>query len=251
MDTHLLVPVDGSAASDRGLQEAVKWARLTGARLRPMHVVNNLVNATAMKGLGTVTADLIALGSHPVRGAMRTHSPAVHPWLEVGLAVVLAVGLAAAPVSAAPATIYRWTDEHGKTHYTEQVPEKHLKTARPVATGSAEPTVAQQREAQERAASQQRLAAAIDSAASKARSTPRPSPAASTPLAKRPAQVPNERTDCSTWARLYQESLDCFGPYRTTRGATRVEAFTFCTAVDEPPSRCRQDLPNESSRGAK
>lgn len=182
---------------------------------------------------------------------MRTHSAAVHPLLVVGLAVGLVVGLAAAPVSAAPATIYRWTDEHGKTHYTEQVPEQYLKTAKPVATRSAEPSVAQQREAQERAASQQRRAAAIDSAASKARSNTQPSPAASTPLVKRPAQLPNERTDCSTWARLYQESLDCFGPYRTTRGATRVEALTYCTTVDEPPSRCRQGLPNESSRGAR
>ena len=168
----------------------------------------------------------------------------------VGLAVLLGVVLATVPVSAAP-TIYRWTDEQGKTHYTEQVPEKYLKTAKPVATGGAEPSVAQQREAQERAASQQRRAAAIDSAASKAKSNIRPSPAASTPRVKRPAQVPNERTDCPTWARLDQESLDCFGPYRTTRGATRVEAFTYCTAVDAPPSRCRPGLPDESSRGAR
>lgn len=34
MYTHILVPNDGSPTSDRGLQEAVNLARLTGARLR-------------------------------------------------------------------------------------------------------------------------------------------------------------------------------------------------------------------------
>ena len=36
----ILVPVDGSPTSSRGLQEAIKLAKLTGARLRLMHVVD-------------------------------------------------------------------------------------------------------------------------------------------------------------------------------------------------------------------
>jgi nucleotide-binding universal stress UspA family protein len=61
MYTHILVPVDGSPTSDRGLEEAVKLARLTGARLRLIHVVDQLVYAVGMDGVGAMTADLIPL----------------------------------------------------------------------------------------------------------------------------------------------------------------------------------------------
>ena len=61
MYTHILVPVDGSPTSDRGLQEAVKLAKLTGARLRLIHVVDQLVYAAGMDGFGAMSADLIPL----------------------------------------------------------------------------------------------------------------------------------------------------------------------------------------------
>ena len=40
MYQQILVPVDGSPTSDRGLDEAIRLARLTGGRLRLMHVVD-------------------------------------------------------------------------------------------------------------------------------------------------------------------------------------------------------------------
>ena len=61
MYTHILVPVDGSPTSDQGLDEAVKLARLTGARLRLMHVVDQLIHSAGMEGFGAMTADLIPL----------------------------------------------------------------------------------------------------------------------------------------------------------------------------------------------
>ena len=61
MYTHILVPVDGSSTSDRGLEEAVKLAKLTGARLRLIHVVDQLSYAAGMEGMGAMTADLIPL----------------------------------------------------------------------------------------------------------------------------------------------------------------------------------------------
>lgn len=61
MYTHILLPVDGSPTSDRGLEEAVKLARLTGARLRLVHVVDDLIYATGMDNFGAMTADLLAL----------------------------------------------------------------------------------------------------------------------------------------------------------------------------------------------
>jgi hypothetical protein len=63
-------------------------------------------------------------------------------------------------------------------------------------------------------------------------------------VGKRPAQVPNDRTDCETWQRLYFESIECFGPYRTVRGGIKPEAFDRCNLVPEPrPDRCRLRSP--------
>ena len=61
MYTHILVPVDGSPTSDRGLEEAVKLAKLTGARLRLIHVVDELIYATGMDSVGAMTTNLIPL----------------------------------------------------------------------------------------------------------------------------------------------------------------------------------------------
>ena len=38
MYQHILVPVDGSPPSDGGLEEAIKLARVTGGRVRLLHV---------------------------------------------------------------------------------------------------------------------------------------------------------------------------------------------------------------------
>ena len=46
MYTQILVPVDGSPTSDRGLEEAIKLARLTSARLRLMQGENFSLDAT-------------------------------------------------------------------------------------------------------------------------------------------------------------------------------------------------------------
>lgn len=43
MYQRILVPVDGSPASNRGLAEAIKLAKVTGATLRLVHVVNEYV----------------------------------------------------------------------------------------------------------------------------------------------------------------------------------------------------------------
>jgi len=43
MYSRILVPVDGSATSRTGLDEAIKLARLAGARLKVVHVVDELV----------------------------------------------------------------------------------------------------------------------------------------------------------------------------------------------------------------
>ena len=57
----ILVPVDGSPTSMRGLQEAIKLAKLTGARLRLLHVVDEISFATGMEAATMVTGEMMQL----------------------------------------------------------------------------------------------------------------------------------------------------------------------------------------------
>jgi len=59
----------------------------------------------------------------------------------------LLVFLASAMSSAGAATIYRWVDDQGKTHYSEVVPEKYIKRATPVVPAATAPSIEDQREA--------------------------------------------------------------------------------------------------------
>jgi nucleotide-binding universal stress UspA family protein len=61
MYNRILVPVDGSPTSSRGLQEAIKLARLTGARLRLMHVVDELALASGLEAATMMTGDMMQL----------------------------------------------------------------------------------------------------------------------------------------------------------------------------------------------
>ena len=143
--------------------------------------------------------------------------------------------------AAVAATVYRWVDEQGKVHYSDLVPERYKSTAKPVNDLGTEPTPEQRREALERA--QREKAKALAPSAGQSGPTESAQPA-SAPPKKRPAQVPNEQTDCDTWQRLYFESIDCFGPYRTVRGGVKPEAFEVCNVVPEPPpTRCRMHIP--------
>lgn len=48
MYQQILVPIDGSSTSARGLAEAIRLAKLTGGRLRLVHVIDELSFALAM-----------------------------------------------------------------------------------------------------------------------------------------------------------------------------------------------------------
>ena len=87
MYQNILVPVDGSAISDLGVQEATKLARLTGASVRLLHVVEQAAHLTVDAVLHEDTsgrvaeivadeatswgADLVVLGTHGRRGVGR------------------------------------------------------------------------------------------------------------------------------------------------------------------------------------
>jgi nucleotide-binding universal stress UspA family protein len=59
MYQRILVPVDGSATSDKGLDEAIKLARLTGASLRLIHVADVMMFATGFETYGAFADDVV------------------------------------------------------------------------------------------------------------------------------------------------------------------------------------------------
>ena len=60
MYKRILVPIDGSATSDRGLQEAAELAQLSGASLRLMHVVDPIPYTLGYEAMGRQTGQEIA-----------------------------------------------------------------------------------------------------------------------------------------------------------------------------------------------
>jgi hypothetical protein len=151
-----------------------------------------------------------------------------------------AVALLFLSISAAATPICRWVNESGRTQIAEVVPEKYRKVA--ICTDSQkyelspeQHQAAERRVAEDRARARQAAAKPPDDRAS---SAPRPAEAASQPGVKRPPEVITDATDCPTWWRIYDESVECFGPYRTTRGATKVEGFDKCNVVASPEPKC-------------
>lgn len=136
------------------------------------------------------------------------------------------------------AIIYIWVDENGRTQISDTVPEQYRKSATAIDSEHYEVSAEQRQEALERAAREKALA---DEVAKPRQSAPAPAndSSGSVPVVtKRPAEGVTESTDCATWRRLYLESVDCFAPYRTVRGATKAEAFEKCTPIPEPDPKC-------------
>ena len=61
MYQRILVPVDGSPTSNRGLAEAVKVAKLTGAQVRLLHVVDGMPFVMSVEGYGGMATDVLTL----------------------------------------------------------------------------------------------------------------------------------------------------------------------------------------------
>ncbi|MEO8309559.1 MAG: universal stress protein [Caldimonas sp.] len=59
MYQRILVPVDGSMTSRRGLDAAIDMARLTGASLRLVHVIDELVFSTGFEPGATYMKDVL------------------------------------------------------------------------------------------------------------------------------------------------------------------------------------------------
>lgn len=61
MYQRILVPVDGSPTSRAGLEEAIKLAKRLDARIRLLHVVDEMPLAVSAEGFGSISVDLLGL----------------------------------------------------------------------------------------------------------------------------------------------------------------------------------------------
>jgi len=161
----------------------------------------------------------------------------VHTPIPVSLAG-LALTFLVQAVGAAP--ICRWVDESGRTQISDVVPDRYKKVATCTDSQQYELSPSQRREANERAAAERaRSRSEAANPPKKGASGPLgPAAPASQPGAKRPTEVVTDATDCKTWWRVYDESGDCFGPYRTARGGIKPEAFDKCNVVPSPEAKC-------------
>ncbi len=60
MYERILVPVDGSPTSNAGLAEAIKLAKLTGARVRLLHLIHEMPYVMSTEGYGSLAVDMLA-----------------------------------------------------------------------------------------------------------------------------------------------------------------------------------------------
>jgi nucleotide-binding universal stress UspA family protein len=61
MYQRILVPTDGSSTSERGLKEAIALAKLSGGRIRLLHVVDAMSVAIGADGFASYSAELLPL----------------------------------------------------------------------------------------------------------------------------------------------------------------------------------------------
>ena len=166
---------------------------------------------------------------------MHASSGLAAPWPHCRrmLSLGLALGLASAGAVATP--VCRWVDAAGQTHVADAVPSAYQAQATCTDSDQFELTPAQQRDAERRWADEQFRARNLGvvppaTAASGAPEVPR--------SAKRPTETVTDATDCPTWWRIYDESSACFGPFRTTSGSLKPEAFDQCNEVRSPELKC-------------
>lgn len=153
---------------------------------------------------------------------------------------LIAVALGLLSSVAHSASICRWVDANGRTQISDIVPEKYQQSATCSDSRKYELSPEQQREAERRVAEQQRSIhqKTAPPSAQAAASAPVTMKEESLPIVKLPTEVITDSMDCQTRWRIYEESVACFGPYRTTRGATKPEGFDKCNVIQSPEIKC-------------
>ena len=137
------------------------------------------------------------------------------------------------------ADIWRWVDEHGRTHVADSVPERYKAVATKINSEKFQLSESERAAAAARAGKDRDRLAALEAQRirDEAAQLPASSPgsAASSPASqssKGPAG-----TECDALWRAYYESEQCFAPYVIPSGV-KAEAFQHCKTVLSPSHRC-------------
>ena len=146
------------------------------------------------------------------------------------LAVLTLLG-AAAVVNAAD--IYRWVDEHGRTHMADTVPERYKHSAkrldgRKYELSEADKAAAHAARERMRAEQADEKARRSEAEAQKGAQAP-----AAMSGAKPGRPVEAAGTECDRLWRAYYASQACFGPWRTTD-----ESHARCKETVSPAQQC-------------
>lgn len=150
----------------------------------------------------------------------------------------VALALALFPSLLNAASVCRWIDENGRTQISDTVPDRFKLVAVCINSRLYELSAEQQREAAERSKVRSAQANAPVPAASSAAGAENAALAPPQPVIKRPVQTITDATDCPTAWRIFEESSECFGSYRTVQGGIKPEAFDFCREVASPDLKC-------------
>lgn len=149
--------------------------------------------------------------------------------------------MAALATTAGAVEVYRWVDDNGQVHLSDQVPRKYKKDATRIEV----PTP----KAQD--ATQEPPAEPLVKIPVKKGEGKKP-PEEQAPVSEKPAdeaaksasstdEAPaenKEETECERLQRLYQESEACFARFRTATGGVKAEAFRHCKDQPDPSARC-------------
>jgi nucleotide-binding universal stress UspA family protein len=100
----ILVAVDGSPTSTRGLDEAIKLAKLTGARLKLVHVIDQVSLMTAMGSYAVFSAETIEMlrqGAQEILAKAKARAGKAIGKVDTQLIDSMAAGVADSVVGAA------------------------------------------------------------------------------------------------------------------------------------------------------
>ena len=156
-----------------------------------------------------------------------------------------AAGACALMAQAIAADLYKWTDDKGRTHLSDRVPEEYKHKAIRIDPKQFELTPQQRAEAEaraardkkyadERKAAEERAALAAAAAASAASAAA----AAAGPASGQRAAAREPETECQRMRRMYDESQACFTAFRNSNGSIRPEAYSQCLERPDPTKQC-------------
>lgn len=126
------------------------------------------------------------------------------------------------------AGIYKWVDEKGIVHYGDTVPDKYK------ATATAEPELIDTPSAKEEAEAireREKARAVME----REPLTEEPASDTSSDTAELDDDENSRKAACQEQWKKYNESLECFAPYRNATGGVKAEAYNYCIEVTKPP----------------